>query len=267
MATTRRTRTSLIVGAIFAGIAILHFVGWLRPLEIGLREFFQVPLGTLHGFSVTAGDNYQFFKNREEFIAAYQTCVAESSVDLTINAKIKLLEDENKELSKQLAFQKKTQLQLLPAEVIGKEIGSLDLTIILDKGFDAGVRVGQPVIASQGIMVGKIIQVERDISVARLVNDNQSRVGATMLNRDRSLGVVEGGFGISLQMNLIPRDEVVQIGDSIVTSGLEEFIPRGLVLGTVASIENEAYKPFQKAIVTPGVDLSKLTIVSIVSGK
>jgi rod shape-determining protein MreC len=116
-------------------------------------------------------------------------------------------------------------------------------------------------------MIGKIIQVERDISVARLVNDNQSSVGATMLNRDRSLGVVEGGFGISLQMNLIPRDEVVQIGDSIVTSGLEEFIPRGLVLGTVASIENEAYKPFQKAIVTPGVDLSKLTIVSIVSGK
>jgi len=72
---------------------------------------------------------------------------------------------------------------------------------------------------------------------------------------------VEGGYGISLRMNLIPRDEAVRIGDQVVSSGLEKNIPRGLLIGTVAVIENEPYKPFQQAILNSVADLSKLTVV------
>ena len=53
------------------------------------------------------------------------------------------------------------------------------------------------------------------------------------------------------------------ICDQIITSGLEQSIPRGLLIGEVAVAENEAYQPFQQAVLTTATDLSKLTIVSV----
>jgi rod shape-determining protein MreC len=86
-----------------------------------------------------------------------------------------------------------------------------------------------------------------------------------VLNDDSSPGVVDGGYGISLRMQFIPRNENVHIGDQIVTSGLEDKIPKGLLLGTVAVVENEAYQPFQEAVLTPAVNLSKLTFVTVIT--
>ena len=64
-------------------------------------------------------------------------------------------------------------------------------------------------------------------------------------------------------MDFIPRNEVVLVGDMVVTSGLEETIPRGLLIGEVAVAQNEAYQPFQQAVLTPSTDLTKLFIVSV----
>jgi rod shape-determining protein MreC len=88
-------------------------------------------------------------------------------------------------------------------------------------------------------------------------------IAATILNKDASLGVVEGGYGLSVRMNFIPRNEDVFVGDKIITSGLEESIPRGLLIGEVAVLENEAYQPFQQAVLATAIDPSKLTVVSV----
>jgi rod shape-determining protein MreC len=66
-------------------------------------------------------------------------------------------------------------------------------------------------------------------------------------------------------MNFIPRNETVLVGDKIVTSGLEKTFPRGLLIGEVAVAENEAYQPFQQAVLTAAADLSKLSIVSVLT--
>lgn len=114
-------------------------------------------------------------------------------------------------------------------------------------------------------MIGTIAKIEKNISLVRLINDNQSKIAATILNRDNSLGVVEGGYGLSIRMNFIPRNETVLIGDKIITSGLEQTIPKGLLIGEVAVAENEAYQPFQQAVLTSATDLSKLFIVSVLT--
>ena len=111
--------------------------------------------------------------------------------------------------------------------------------------------------------MGKITKVEKQLAVVRLISDNQIKVAATVLNNERSLGVVEGGYGLSVRMSFIPRNEVVQVGDQIITSGLELNIPRGLLIGSVAAVENEPYQPFQQAVLTPAADLAKLTLVSV----
>jgi rod shape-determining protein MreC len=122
-------------------------------------------------------------------------------------------------------------------------------------------------VVEEGILIGKVIKTEKDISIVRLLSDNQSKVAATIINREKSLGIVEGGYGLSVRMNFIPRNETVKTGDLVVTSGLQEDTPRGLLIGKVAAIENEAYQPFQQAILTPSADYSRFVYISIILTK
>jgi cell shape-determining protein MreC len=68
-------------------------------------------------------------------------------------------------------------------------------------------------------------------------------------------------------VKFIPRNEIIIVGEAVVTSGLDPNIPRGLMVGNVVAIENESYQPFQQAVVSPLLDLNKLTIVSILQKK
>ena len=54
------------------------------------------------------------------------------------------------------------------------------------------------------------------------------------------------------------------MNDSVVTSGLESGIPRGLLIGKVEAVEKEAYQPFQKAVLTSLINLEKISLVSII---
>lgn len=258
-------KTYVYLGIALALVIALHYLGWMAPLEKLVRSSTIPVIGQVHTLSVQVGDNYQFFKDRESFLKAYGECSKNTEELERIEASIKMLARENDELKKQLNFIKKQKTPSILAEVVGKELLSTDQTIIINRGSEDGILLDQPAIVGEGILIGKVIKVEKDISIIRLINDNQSRVGATILSSSHSIGVVEGGYGISLRMTLIPRDEIVLVGDQVVSSGLETNIPRGLLIGTIAVVENEAYKPFQQAILTPSTDLAKLTIVSVLS--
>lgn len=249
----------------FGALIVLHYVGLIAPMEAFLRSITIPALNSLTTFSVDIGDRYQVFKNRDEFISAYQMCLAAAAREAAETASVALLTEENGKLRQLLAFQKKRPAPMTVADVVGKELLTIGQTVLINRGSKAGLAPGQPVVAGEGALIGKISKIELDIATVRLLSDNQSKISAVILNRDRSLGVVEGGYGISLRMNLIPRDEPVRIGDQVVTSGLEENIPRGLLIGTVAVIENEPYKPFQQAVLNPVTDLSKLTVVGALS--
>lgn len=257
----------LSIGVVFIFTIVLHFFRVLRPIEDGVRNITVPILGRVHGISINVGNNYQFFKNRSDFIAAYEECSAGAQKNDILISNVKMLTDENIELKKQLHYFDKKTINHVLANVVGREILSTEQSVIIDRGAKDGISIDDPVIVQDGILVGKVAKVNDTISVVRLLNDNTSRVGATILNKDKSLGVVEGGFGISLKMSLIPRDETILVGDQIVASGLETSTPRGLLVGSVAEIENEPYKPFQQAIITPATDLSKLTVVSVLLTK
>ncbi|MFA6105114.1 MAG: rod shape-determining protein MreC [Patescibacteria group bacterium] len=263
MAPNREKKIYLSVGAVFLLIIALHYLGWLSAVEEKIRITGLPILGSINGISIKIGDNYQFFKNRDDFIAAYEKNISNREESEVLTADVKRFSEENAELRRQLNyFQTHTQTHLL-ANVVGKELISSDQSIIIDRGSNDGLSEGDPAIIGNGILIGKIFKVEKSISFIRLLNDNTSRVGSTILNHDKSLGVIEGGFGISLKMNLIPRDEIILVNDQVVTSGLEEKTPRGLLIGNIAEVENEPYKPFQQAVVTPATDYSKISSVSV----
>jgi rod shape-determining protein MreC len=139
----------------------------------------------------------------------------------------------------------------------------LGTTIIIDRGSADGLTNGHPVIVGNGLLIGKLVRVDEHTSVVRLLSDYQSRVAATVVNREKSLGLVEGGYGLTVKLDLIPQNEVIRPGDVIITSGLEAYIPRGLVIGTVEVVEKKTQEPFQQAIIKTAADLHSITLVSI----
>ena len=258
-----KAKNYFFLGLVLALLVFFHYLGWLSGIEHGAQTII-IPISTkITNWHSSSQDSYNYFANQKAMVDQYNSCLKKTENLEVANARAKDLEKENAELRKQLNFFHRRNFISVAAAVVGRNTDSVEKMVIIDAGEAAGIKLGQPVVTGDGILVGTIAKVEKDISMVRLINDNQSKIAATILNTDGSLGVVEGGYGLSVRMNFIPRNETVLIGDKIITSGLELTIPRGLLIGEVAVAENEAYQPFQQAVLTAATDLSKLTIVSV----
>lgn len=253
-----KKKTILAVSFIIFITVLLHFSGWLNPIENYLRNILNFGVGSIYEFNLSVGEQ----QDQNLVCPDLQTELNKLKID---KAKLTLLEEENKQLREQLYFFEDQQTKHVGAQVIGRDFEPFSSSIILNRGLRDGVKVGNPVIASGGVLIGKIIKSEDTTSVVRLINDNQSRIAGTLTNKETSIGLIEGGYGISVHMNLIPQNETINIGDTVITSGLEAGVPRGLLIGTVEAVEKEPYQPFQKAILQPLSNLDKLFLVSVIT--
>lgn len=246
----RRLTTALVIIVVLALIIFLRGFGYLNFFESAVRLATDTALKKVYQISLPA---QSLEKNST---AELNVCVAEDT-------KIRLLEDENALLRDELHFFKKNETHV-GAEVIGRDLDPLGTTIIINRGAADHVAINQPVIVGNGLLIGKIVRVDARTSVVRLLSDYESKVAATVLNRDKSLGLVEGGYGLTVKLDLIPQNEVIRPGDTIITSGLESGIPRGLVIGAVEVVEKKPQEPFQQAILKTSADLHNITVVSII---
>ncbi len=241
---------ALIAGVLLLAVFLRAYGSW-GFVERSIRAVTDTTLKWSYQSSVE-------IKSGEEAIAHnnVNSCTEES-------ARLTQLELENNELRTQLNFLKDTSHHV-GATVIGRALDPIGTTIIIDRGAADGIVLNRPVIVNNGYFIGKIARVDEHTSVVRLMSDFQSKTAATVDNRDKSLGVVEGGFGLTVRLNLIPQNEVIRPGDVVITSGLEPDLPRGLAIGTVEVVEKKPQEPFQQAIIKPSADLHALTVVSVI---
>lgn len=228
---------------------VLPVQNWLYAKGSDLEEF-------ITGFNTDKKDLLAANKSLQE---QEQNLIIEKSHLLD-------LVTENKLLREQLNFLEDKELEYLLARVVGSNFEQNIYSYILNKGEQDGVIVGQPVFAGPGIVVGKIYKVFAKKSELLLLTDNKSALAAVVQNEDNSQGLIEGHYGLTMKMNLIPQNEEIKSGDIIITSGIEPSVPRGLVVGQVDKVESKVNELFQTAIVSPVVDYRKLNLVTIITG-
>ena len=174
--------------------------------------------------------------------------------------RLKLLEADNKELQAMAGYkQQREELTLLPARVMGVSLGDLHEFFFLDKGHVDGVLAGMVVTTSDG-MAGVVDQVYRHYSRFMLISASRSRIGIRVLRREsRAVGVLTGrGPNRSLlQGEYFGRDDDVQPGDMLVTSGIGGKYPAGLFIGTVRSAEADVTGLQKLVQIEPAADLSR----------
>ena len=148
---------------------------------------------------------------------------------------------------------------MIGARVIGASGGTASQTIQLDRGERDGIRKNMGVITPDGV-VGKVIEAYRNASQVLLLTDKDSGVGA-MLADSRVQSPVGGQGEPLLTMKYVPNDEPVNLGDRVITSGMDRIFPRDLPVGTVAEIKSG--NPFKQIRIKPAANLERLEEVIV----
>jgi rod shape-determining protein MreC len=153
------------------------------------------------------------------------------------------------------------QVPMVGARVISASADSASRTVYIDRGERDGVQKNMGVITPDGI-VGKILETFTDTSQVLLLTDKDSGVGA-MLAVSRNQGPVAGLGEPRLDMKYIANDDKVDIGDMVVTSGLDRIFPPDLPVGKVAEIRGG--NPFKVIRVQPAANLERLEEVIVLT--
>ncbi len=169
---------------------------------------------------------------------------------------------ENTRLRNLLSFKQKAPFKVIPALVIGRSIDSWSSIIIIDKGSKQGLKRGMIVINHAGLL-GRITEVTNYTSKVSLINDPSTGISA-FIQRSRQEGLVSGTLGNSLTMRYLPKDADVVVSDVVITSGLTDLYPKGLLIGTVVEVADEFNGLSRYCTIKPVVDLSSIEEVMVI---
>lgn len=147
------------------------------------------------------------------------------------------------------------------ARVTGSSASVLQFTMEIDKGSGDGIARNMPVV-SGGALIGKIARVTASRSTVRLLSDPSLSVGVR-LSRTGDLGVATGDGG-DLVMSLVEPTTEVKVGDSTVTSGLQQSeYPPGIPVGNVRSAQRDNTGLAQSVRLRTVVNLRRLSFVRV----
>ncbi|MFC1612464.1 rod shape-determining protein MreC [Patescibacteria group bacterium] len=260
-------RTLIITLAVFLLLIFLHSLDILNPIE---RIIFK-GLSPIQSYFYEVGvktrsliDRVKQNDNPEEL----ELLKAQIRSLLVQNAKLKLLDVENKLLKEELKFNRRHSYELVSARVLGVDSIRLSSLLILELDNEIynpeDIVKNMPIITGDGILIGKIADVKQGQIFMVPITAPQSAIAATVLNKDYTIGVAEGEFNIGIKMQMIPSSESLKQGGLVVTSGLEAEMPRGLLIGTISQVAHDPQKPFNIAHITPLFDQKRLTDVLII---
>jgi rod shape-determining protein MreC len=183
-----------------------------------------------------------------------------------MEAELALLSEEKKEnenLRQQLDLLPRKKFDLEGGSIIGQDPQKLGSWLMIDKGQTDGVAQGMSVIVSDGIIVGKIGEVNINNSRIDLLSSSSSLVNAVDLDTNAK-GIVRGEFGLGVILDMVAQTDVLNVGDEVITSGLGGDVPKGLLIGRVQEIRSTQDKLFQQALIIPKVKYSSLETAFVI---
>jgi rod shape-determining protein MreC len=187
-------------------------------------------------------------------------------------ANLRLAERENIRLRKLLGYLSGPRFPEgysgLPTAVISRPAGAYAQAIVVAAGRSDGIRVDDPVVTQDGL-VGKVSRVGSRTAQITLLTDDQSAASALDVETD-AFGIVRPGSGprSPLRLDRVPKEAVVRLGDTIVTSGwssprFSSLYPRGIRIGRVTSVGRTDTDLYTQVQVTPFADLGSLEAVVV----
>jgi rod shape-determining protein MreC len=176
--------------------------------------------------------------------------------------------EENKRLRRLLELrEKRADFELESAYINSWGSSNWSSTFTINKGSGSGIELLDCVITEHGYLVGQVIKVGPSTATVRTIIDTNMNAGA-LIERTGISAVASGDFEKmregKLKLTFIPDGAEILNGDTILTSGKGESIPKGLVVGKVTDAGLEPSALTQYAVISPSAALTELTQVFVI---
>jgi rod shape-determining protein MreC len=196
------------------------------------------------------GRMLEFFSTQSELLRDNAELRAGKLKDAEALLTLESLRAENKRLRQLVDAKEKAASEAIFAEIVYAGRDPFSRKVILDKGSQQGVKLGQPVIDAAGVL-GQVTRVQPLLAEVTLVTDKDHPIPVQVV-RNGLRGVAFGaGDGSTMELRHMAANAEIEAGDLLVTSGLDGIYPRGLPVARVAKIERDAGFAFAKILCQP----------------
>ena len=170
-------------------------------------------------------------------------------------SQLQALQQENQQLRNLLALAQRSEFTAQLAEIVYAERDVFKRRVLINKGANDNVRIGQVVMDDIGI-VGQITRVYPWLSAVTLITEKDHAVPVQVLRNGLRTIVFGAGDTSQLSLRYMPVSSDIQIGDMLVTSGIDGVYPPGIPVARVERIERDPAYPFARITCLPvaGVD-------------
>jgi rod shape-determining protein MreC len=266
----RRTILFVVLVAISLALMIVSSTGPAVELQNGVRFAFRPIQAGLESVARGVTDMVDTVTQIQTLHRTNDQLAQENARLAAENARTKELERQNGILTELLNVKGSLSFATVTGSVIGRESSQFRRVVTIDVGSESGVREGDVVVGAGGALVGRITGVTGGTASVLLVNDTGSTV-IGQLGANQATGSVVGQLGGVLIMENIDTTERLQIGDTVVTAGIDlgggvrSPFPKGLLIGSLVDVERDANAVTQTAFIQPAADLDRLEYVLVIT--
>ena len=249
-----------VVSALGSGTGLLHNA--LGVIASPFRAAGSAVAGWVDGISDRVDSVEQLQKENDEL--RQQIAELEKQLRSAESAA-----EENRDLRELLGLrQQRSDLTFEAARVTQRDVSNWASTLVLDRGSQHGVAIGDCAVDSAGNLVGAVTDVGLNWCRLSTVLDTDSQFGARVF-RTGETAVAGGDLALMsegrLRLQYLSDSANLIKGDVIVTSGLGGYYPAGLVIGTVESVQTDDGGLARYAVLEPGCSVDEMKELFIIT--
>lgn len=163
---------------------------------------------------------------------------------------------ENVRLQQLMNSSETMQERVVVTQLIGVSPDPLAHVVVVDKGANHGIYVGQPLVDAEGLM-GQVIEVGPVTSQVMLITDT-SHALSVQVNRNGVRAIAEGvGDLYRLELRYVSNTMDIKEGDLLESSGLGGRFPKGYPVAVVEQVVHDPGQAFAQVFARPVAELNR----------
>ena len=243
-----------------------------RQLEI-VRSVLAIPIHSLQRIATNLYTQPGILWSEFSNYVDSQGNLARENADLRLQhsnyaiqlQQLEVLKLENTQLRKLSDVSEHADYPMQMAEIVYVERDIFKRKVFVDKGSQKNVLAGQAVIDETGV-IGQVTRVYPWLSEVTLITDKDHAVTIQIMRTGLRAVVFGSGDISTLSLRYMPSSSDIQIGDVLVTSGIDGTYPPGIPVAKIIRIERDPAYPFAQVLCSPQAGVDQQRQLMIISG-
>ena len=161
-----------------------------------------------------------------------------------------LLLVENQNLRQLMDLQNHLSYKTLPVEILFNPPNPISQRIVINRGSNDGLKLGNPIANDSGIL-GQVVRIYDRSAEVSLLEDRNFAVPVQVARNGLRAAVFGAGRGNPLELRYLPVASDLEVGDILITSGIDGIYPPGFAVAVISRIERSADKNSSNVFCVP----------------